>query len=131
MEIEIGQEKSRMEKFLDLIPKIDKFLWFLDLNLGVMITAVVLIVLFIIFGTVSAYEDGVGGHGHSHTLGPVPTIINIIVLIVNVIILTVAFVGIQKELRNLLVPALILFVIYPVFHLVIVIYNFVMYHWMT
>merc|ERR1712126_236909 len=111
--------------------KINKFLWFVELNLGVMITAAVLIVLFIVFGTASAYEGEVGGHGHSHALGPVPIIINIIVLIVNVIILTLAFIGIQKEMRNLLVPALIWFVIYPIFHLAIVVYNFAMYHWMT
>ena len=132
MEIEIGQEKSRFEKFLDLIPKIDKFLWFLDLNLGVLITAVVLIVLFILYGTAGFYEDGLGDRkSNSHVLGPVPVIIEIIVVVVNVSILTILIVGIQKERRKLLVPGLIWFPIYTIFHIVIVIFTIFMYHWIT
>ena len=78
MEIEVGEKKTFMEKLLNVVPKIDKFLWILDLKIGVLITAIVLFVLFILFGTTSAYDSGHGGHahkghGHSHIwLAPAP-----------------------------------------------------------
>ena len=137
MEIEVGEKKTFMEKLLNVVPKIDKFLWILDLKIGVLITAIVLFVLFILFGTTSAYDSGHGGHahkghGHSHILGSVvPAVISILLLIVNVVVLTLVIVGIQKELRNLLVPALIWCIIYPVINFVIVVYSLVLFHWMT
>ena len=134
MEIEIGQEKSRVEKFLDWIPKIDKFLWFLDLNLGVLITAVVMLVLFILYGTLAAYEDGLGDgivDRKTHKLGPLPIIIVGIVVLVNVIFLTLVIVGIQKEKRKLLASGLIWFPIYTIFHIVIVVLTIFLYHWYT
>ena len=89
-----------------------------------MITAIVLFVLFILFGTTSAYDSG-------HQSVWIPAVISILLLIVNVVILTLVIVGIQKELRNLLVPALIWCIIYPIINFVIVVYSLVMFHWMT
>ena len=66
--IEAGEKKTLMEKLIDLVPKIDKFLWILDLKLGVIIAAIVLFVLFILFGAASGYDNG---HGYIHTLEPV------------------------------------------------------------
>ena len=66
--IEAGEKKTLMEKLIDLVPKIDKFLWILDLKLGVMIAAILLFVLFILFGAASGYDNG---HGYIHILEPV------------------------------------------------------------
>ena len=58
------------------------------------------------------------------------TIISILLLIVNVVVLTLVIVGIQKELRNLLVPALVWCLIYPIINFFIVLYSLVMFSWM-
>ena len=56
-------------------------------------------------------------------------------VIVNVVILTLVIVGIWKDWRNLLVPALIWCIIYPIINFVFVVYSLayslVSFHWMT
>ena len=109
MNLERGN--SDVEKILDFFPRIDKFLWYIELKLGVTITAIVLIVLLIVSVATGAYED-------SH-----PGISICSILILNVIVLTLVIVGIQKKMLNLLKPALL----WGVFSLVII-FVFIIYY---
>ena len=114
MNIEV-REKSPIEKILDFIPRIEKFLICVDLELGVMITAILLIVLLIVSVTTGAIE---GGH-------PVIEISSIIILVINVIVLTLVIVGIQRKMRNLLKPALLWMPFRLIIIVVFIIYNLI------
>ena len=109
----LERENSDVEKILDFFPRIDKFLWYIELKLGVTITAIVLIVLLIVSVATGAYED-------SH---PGISICSILILVINVIVLTLVIVGIQKKMLNLLKPALL----WGVFSLVII-FVFIIYY---
>ena len=122
MDTEVKQKKTMKQKFLDLIPRIDKFMCCLDLKLGVILTSVVLFVLIIIYIITSAIEEKDAKEY---------LIFSLFLPIGNVFMLILAIVGVVKEKRNLLTPAMDWFIISPIFWLVFSIIHALMSYWIT
>ena len=109
------------QKFLDLIPRIDKFMCCLDLKLGVIITSVVLFVLIIMYIIISAIEADTIEY----------LLLSAFLLIGNVLMLILVIVGVVKENRYLLKSALDWFLISPIFWLVYSIIHALASYWIT
>ena len=124
MDAEVKQKNTLKQKFLDLIPRIDKFMCCLDLKLGVILTSVILFVLIITYITTSVIEQ-------KDKKTKEYLIFSLFLPIGNIAMLILAIVGVVKKKTNLLKSAFDWFIIAPIFWLVFSIIDALMSFWIS